>query len=286
LYPIEEYLDDFYNQYNPEHIEETFFSEIVAEGFSNELKIHERIKRMLFWILDISFPIIGSLTIRQRIWIYVNNFTDEHDQYEMDVTNKLSLKRLIESPDYIPESKHDNICDNEMVYLFKHNLRDFHISQENISTETLTALKDAADYAKKIIKEDTYEKYEITDLNQLLFLEIMSMIETDTKIKKCKNCEMYFVWTNSKKEYCDRIAKGEKVPCSEIGSKRTYQKKLEKNPALESYERAYSTHRERYKRKKMTQDNLRLWGDEAKEKLEQVEKGTLSLSDYKEWLKK
>lgn len=43
-------------------------------------------------------------------------------------------------------------------------------------------------------------------------------------------------------EYCDRIDLDEDKPCSEIGSKRAFQRKLEDDYPLKTYNRSYKTH--------------------------------------------
>lgn len=60
-----------------------------------------------------------------------------------------------------------------------------------------------------------YEKYEIDTLKQLLYLEIISMIQKGTIIWKCRNCNRYFVVSNRKVAYCDRMDNTGKF-CSSI----------------------------------------------------------------------
>ena len=120
---------------------------------------------------------------------------------------------------------------------------------------------------------------------QLLFLEILSMIDSNTSIKKCKNCGMYFIVKNLNMEYCDRIAAGEEKPCSTIGSKRTFEKKLQTDIPLKIYNRSYKTHYARVKNGIMTQSDFMTWCAEAKENLKKARNGELSVGDFDQWLK-
>ena len=296
FYNIDDYVDEFYKKYNPDNIEENAIQNIVALGFSNELKTHDHIKRMLFWLLDISVPSIGKLTIPQRVWLYCNVFILKNDQYEMDVMKKLSLWQHGEGDDTIYKVKPEEEPHGEKTRHLFHpifNLKNFHKSQETITSETLNVLNDAAEYAKQFLKKEIYDKYEITNLYQLLFLEIQSMVKLNTKVKKCQNCGMYFI--DDRKDYCERINEGETQPCSKIGAKRTYQNKLKETPVLEIYERAREAHRERYRRIEKNQDYSKekkqsskvifeSWNRDAKEKLEQVKAGKLSELEFMKWI--
>ena len=60
-------------------------------------------------------------------------------------------------------------------------------------------------------KEDSLtETYNISDISQLLQMEIMDMIKEQRIIKKCRLCNKYFIADNLKNEYCSRIPIGEK----------------------------------------------------------------------------
>lgn len=154
--------------------------------------------------------------------------------------------------------------------------------------EVLKALANAADYIKDLSKEGFLEEYKITNLHQLLFLEILSMIHANKHIKKCKNCGVYFIVPNTKVEYCNRIAPGEEKTCQVIGPTRTFERKLETDYPLKIYKRAYNTHFARKQRVSgaMKHDQFDIWVTEAKERLEKVRAGGMAIQDFEKWLKK
>ena len=122
-------------------------------------------------------------------------------------------------------------------------------------------------------------------LEQLLTLELMDMLDQNIIVKRCRYCGNYFIAENMKNEYCGGIAQGEKRPCSEIGSARTYQNRVKKDEIYTLYQRAYKTHFARIKKKKMTQTEFNTWAIEAKQKMGDVREGRLGMTEYAEWLK-
>ena len=58
------------NYYDPNDIFEALIPNVSPpKGFSQELITQKNVKRMLYWILDNSAPIIGEMTMPQRIWL-------------------------------------------------------------------------------------------------------------------------------------------------------------------------------------------------------------------------
>jgi hypothetical protein len=87
--------------------------------------------------------------------------------------------------------------------------------------------------------------------------------------------------------YCSRPAPGNSdATCSEVGSYRAYQKKLEEDIPLQIYNRAYKTHFARMKKGIMTDEEWLQWRIEAKEKLDQVREGLYDQEEFALWLKK
>jgi hypothetical protein len=80
------------------------------------------------------------------------------------------------------------------------------------------------------------ELYEIDTIKDLLRFEFVKMIEHDIFIKKCKNCERFFIpMRRVDAEYCNRIWGDTQRRCNEIGAMIRYEKKVAKNPVWEAY---------------------------------------------------
>ena len=285
----EKYSEKFYGKYKErvnadecESIEENFVDNIPTEqpiGFINEITTQKAVKNMLYLILDISAPIISELAMPQRIWLYSNIY-----QSDMEVIKKLSFR-----PPILYQSNHDYSLRteyiNKMYDLFKplYGLSIVDIDCDGVPPGKLNFLNDAVKYAKTITKTEVYEECEINNLHQLLYLEILSMIQANTDIRKCKHCGKYFIVTNRKIAYCDRTdERGDR--CSAVGSKCSFQKKLKTEYPLKIYNRAYKTHHARVQHGTMSRNDFLAWCDEAKENLNKVRAGELDIFIFEVWL--
>lgn len=271
--------------YSPYEIEETFIYGIPEKnmtGFLSEIQTQKKINNMLFFLLDIEAQELQSLSISQRIWLYGKIFSYS----DLEVIHQFSFHRPIQSSNYDDIIKNANY-ENRFYEIFESlfALTNVNIERDGIPENLIKKFHSAIDCAKKVSSGSIYEQYEINNLQQLLFLEIMFMIRTGTMIKRCKNCGKYFVIKNRKISYCNRINESG-VRCSAVGSKKTFQRKMENEEELKIYNRAYKTHYARRRNGKMNQREFEIWTHEAKEQLEKVRSGELDISTFREWLKK
>jgi len=129
------------------------------------------------------------------------------------------------------------------------------------------------------------ELYQIDTVKNLLRFEFIKMIEHDIFIKKCKNCERFFIPRRRvDAEYCERIWGDSNRKCSEIGATLRYEKKVSENPILEAHKKAYRRFNSRTRAKKMTQSEFLQWSDEAGRKRDECLAGKLSFEEFVEWL--
>lgn len=257
------------------------------KGFAYEIQTHEFVKRILFWIFDLSAPYIHSLTVPQREWLYGNIYGALRKEYEMTIPRHLFL-----SIPYLYKHKKDNKHSQISMQINELSrpleaIYEAYVNNKAISEESERSFKIAYNYAIQLDNSMVHEEYEITDLRQLLFLEILHMIQKEQQIKKCKNCGLYFIVNNRNQLYCNRLTDDGKTTCDEIGKKRSFQRKKEADPALNLYTKAYNTHRMRVKNRigDWNKDKLNTWRLEAKTKLEMVRLGTLDIDKYSRWLK-
>jgi hypothetical protein len=306
------------------NIEESFsMIPVEPKGFSNELNTQETIKRMLFWILDIAAPGVEKLTISQRAWLFGNIFkgarmaeeegldemieeikaigatdakstrtTPAFMNSNMDVTKHLSFAPALS----LFRANHDRSLELEQIIkqeeafitIYRYDIGNYHRNHKDAPQDLIKTLSKIVDYVKATPTEGLNEEYEINSLYQLLYLELLSMIQTDTMIRMCRHCGKYFVVPNHRVAYCDGIADNETEPCSTIGSRRAYEKKIEADPALKMHNRSYKTRYARVKRAKNKTIALNVfdaWSKEARNKLEHVRSGELDLAAFEIWLK-
>ena len=127
--------------------------------------------------------------------------------------------------------------------------------------------------------------YEMTTIDDLFRFEFVQMIERDIFIKKCKNCERFFIpKRRADAEYCERIYGDSQRRCSEIGATLRYERKVAGNPILEAYSRAYKRFNSRTRAKKMTQNEFLNWSEEARRRRDECLAGNLPYEDFVAWL--
>ena len=249
--------------------------------FSFELYTQREIANMLYFILDLDAENIHGLSLQQRAFLYSNIFPTS-----TSVSQELSLKEPIRFYLNVDQSKeYDETNKRYGIFSPIYSLRNVNIVQQGIPTAFQNQLASAIEFCRGIESSDIYETYNIDRLEQLLFLEVLRMIQSGERIRKCKNCEKYFTVNNCRAVYCKRKGKSGKT-CSEVGPNRAYKKKISEDDARALYDRAYNTHYARTKNKNMTQNKFYEWDKTAKSKLEQVRSGELDLETFKAWLKK
>jgi hypothetical protein len=127
--------------------------------------------------------------------------------------------------------------------------------------------------------------YQINIIDDLFRFEFVQMIEHNIFIKKCKNCERFFIpRRRADAEYCERIYGATSRKCSEIGATIRYEKKVADNPVLEAHKRAYRRFNSRTRAKKMTQSEFMAWSDEASQKRDECLAGKLPFDEFVAWL--
>lgn len=233
---------------------------------------------MLYFILDMDAQNLEELTTSQRIWLYNKTHPFKKSVY---VNKQLSYQHSHYDVGTVPNKSMDDV----FYSLYSHS--EFDIGRTGIPEDIMEDFKLAVEYAKRIKDYKIYEKYEINSLKELLYLEVMSMIQSETMIRKCKNCGRYFVVNHHNTQYCNRKNESGK-PCSIVGPRKSFNNKMEDNDVWDMYKKAYNTHYHRRKgkgNKKMTAEEFSKWGKIAKEKYDQVVAGKLSKDEFQAWLK-
>ena len=127
--------------------------------------------------------------------------------------------------------------------------------------------------------------YDIDSIKDLFRFEFIKMIEHGIFIKKCKNCERFFIpQRRVDAEYCNRVFSDTQRRCNEIGAMLRYEKKVSENPVWEAYKKAYRRLNSRTRAKKMTLGEFMAWSDEAAKKRDECLVGTLSFDEFVAWL--
>jgi hypothetical protein len=133
---------------------------------------------------------------------------------------------------------------------------NFNYIESPISDKIINFIK-----AQEIIPAFLYQAETVFDY---LFFEFVKMIELNVQLGVCKNCGKYFILKGDySTEYCDRIPKGEKFTCKKIAAIKTRKQKVQGNPILKEYEKAYKRMYARLSSHKISNEEFRLWSDKA-----------------------
>jgi len=237
----------------------------LSNGSSIIEETQKRIHLLLFWILDSAAPKVNALSISHRDLLLTsilepgNKDSLEHDKAQQAFMSKL---RAIKDSDY-------------------------HNDPDGIPSDMLEALDRVVKIKSSISDEGEEIEYNVSNLFDLLYLEIRQMINQNTAIRKCQNCRKYFILDNKRNRYCKRIAPGESTQtCKDVGAMRVYESSLRNDILLNALRRETKVRNERVRRGYMKADVFILWRELAKEKLQRVHAGELDQRAFLAWLRK
>ena len=150
------------------------------------------------------------------------------------------------------------------------------------------ALKDAIQLTSDV-DDCRIITYEIDNFSDLLDLEVYRMIAEGLRIKRCKNCHLYFVVEKPNQEGCSRILDGSTKTCAEILRSKVKERRAE-NPQNDTspydlYRTAYKTRAARVRKGAYSQNQFDHWKKDGLAKKALVEAGQLDVEEYKQWLK-
>ena len=277
----DEHKDELYRQYKSFSLADANFEgDTPGYTFPALRKAKENIQKMLFWIFDFSIAELAHLTVYQRAHLYDNIF---HGGF-------LPVLEVEKTYSFAPEGERQNMGvldfadEDDALAVFQLHNSSYAFDVEN-NTPFPDIMKTLIDGVTKANATPIRELCEINELEQLLTFEVMGMLDQNIIVKRCRYCGNYFLAENMKNEYCQGYAQGEKRPCSEIGSARTYQNRVKNDEVKTLFQRAYKTHFARIKKKKMTQAEFNIWSIEARQKMTDVREGRLGMDEYEAWLK-
>lgn len=159
------------------------------------------------------------------------------------------------------------------------------VISEEISTDGGFSIEELADKLKK-------QKPQIAEMTvlptgwALMRFELMKMISLGVPIRKCANCERYFILDGrSDIEYCSRpLADQPGKTCQDVGALNKYMDKVHADPIRKEFHKAYKRNHSRVRVGTMTQAEFLEWSDEARKKRDQCIAGVLSKDEFMEWV--
>ena len=132
-------------------------------------------------------------------------------------------------------------------------------------------------------------KYITSNFFTVMFIYLFNILgKPRLFIKKCGNCEKYFITPKENVSYCDRIVKGN-LTCKDIGNKEYQKRKQEKEPVYNKYRSILSKKCMRASRNSDLNSYVKDYEDfkeKAQKYLNDIKEGKTTLEKFENWLDK
>lgn len=138
----------------------------------------------------------------------------------------------------------------------------------------------------KIIDYDLIIPY---DISAIIYKSLCIILKENVYLKICKNCNRYFIATNNKINYCDRLLENTKKTCKDIGRTQSFKNSQNNDEVLKLYYQVYN-------RKSMMKSrnpdieqyvkDFNKYKDKGKIKVTKYKDGKISSEDFKNWIQK
>ncbi len=124
--------------------------------------------------------------------------------------------------------------------------------------------------------------------DDVVYIDLFKGLQNHYLPRKCGLCGLYYLLeATAYSPFCTRPVKGRRgKTCRDLGHRKTYTDKVNSDPILLTYTKAYKQHYARYLKKKMTQAEFREWADLALELRQRAYDKELSFEEYEAEIRK
>lgn len=128
------------------------------------------------------------------------------------------------------------------------------------------------------------EKYRFGTIGGFLYIDLFKGLDNHFLPRKCGLCGRYFLLEASAySAFCTRPTKdNRKKTCRDLGHRKTYADKVNNDPILKTYTKAYKAHYARFMKKRMTQNEFQIWADYALELRGKAYNKEITFKEYEE----
>ena len=127
-------------------------------------------------------------------------------------------------------------------------------------------------------------QYSLSSAFDVLSLGFYQMLERNIKIKKCKNCDRYFlVKTKRNSDYCDRLVNDTTQTCQQLAAVTKFAKKNEQNMPYKVFTKYYKRYHERKKAGTIKPAVFDRWNREACTMRGACMDGACTLAEFEQW---
>ncbi len=230
----------------------TFFIDFINTDFDKINEFKDFFLKYSFAILDVSYKkIFNTKSFNEKDFqIFIDNIYSKKCS---------SLKRIQEQLDEImdyciinPKRKNQGFTSLDRFLVLQTVHENLPLLRENKMENVIFYKVNDCPIANKsenelykilANKENKIEKITVSlppSIESLLYFILCNIVENKLFFKVCKNCNNYFISSNSKIEYCSNIAPSSNKTCREIGRQSVFQRSLNKDKLLEQYYKIYS----------------------------------------------
>lgn len=171
------------------------------------------------------------------------------------------------------------------LYLFDEAVMDdFHESKEATPLEAAFGIP--AGYVEHIKTTDAkmFQQYRLTSTFDALSLEFYQMLERNVKLKRCKNCDKYFlVKSKRNSDYCDRVFGEGTQTCQQLAAVKKFAEKNKESDAYKVFNKYYKRYHERKNVGTIKAEAFDRWNKEACTKRNDCIDGKGDVKAFEEW---
>lgn len=251
-------VDEFYAEYRHHHFKPEQIDAFELEQFICRLEF----EHPYFFSLD-------TMQLSQMNW------DDAYQCLKIDLEKAATLYNLINglSGNKFLASILGNHSDNSSWnYILNIESNMFDLFRKTKTLQQVSHYKISVDADNQSIRDfKLFDRY--YNINPLSFCltEFQKMLEWNIPIRCCKNCNKLFIPdTNHAVDYCNRLYLDKGLTCKKIGASAQYRAKINQNPILKEYAKAYKRNYARVGKPGMTIEQFRVWVDEATKKRDEL----------------
>ena len=127
-------------------------------------------------------------------------------------------------------------------------------------------------------------QYRLASTVDALSLAFYWMIDQNLKIKKCKNCDRYFlVRSKRNSDYCDQVQEGQTQSCQQLAALSAFKAKNKDNVPYQIFNKYYKRYHERQKVGTIKRDIFNKWNRQACVMRDECIDGKRDVTEFKQW---
>lgn len=256
-----------------EYMEEQNIKSFTIDYLKNYiLEIEEKIKLVDIYFNTNNNSLYNDLSENERLFLF--NVIENHSNNFLYPTSKVETKIKLDN-NYI------NIWKFQNEYL-----------QRKYSKDKEKNRKILLDYIKNNDIQ-IFSTYRINTIQELLNISFIEILKNKITIKKCKNCNKFFITeSRTDEKYCNRISpQNPNKTCKEYGAKKTYREEIKSIPIKHEHNKTSQFYRMRINRcknkneKSKYEKEFNIYKKTYQNKKSQYNSGTLQELDFVNWIK-